>query len=83
MGEEFSTLTYQINCMSRNVSEMQANEVLRLMSKIVNKVLGDNYKMVRGTPTPIMPLPSDTTVYQLSLRYSCVFDIERNIIYKD
>ena len=83
LGEEFSNLTYQINIYSRDISSMQSNEAVRVLGKEVNKVLGDKLKMVRMGSPAIMPLPSDNTILQYSIRYSCVFDIKRNIIYKD
>jgi hypothetical protein len=84
LGEEFSSLGYQINCLAKNTKEMQANEVVRLMGEIVNKVLGENYKMKREGISPIIPLPSDNTILQYSLRYTCVLDILRdNRIYKN
>lgn len=83
LGEEFSNLAYQINCLSRNVSEMQANEAVRTMANIVNKVLGERYQMVRASTSPIIPLPNDNSILQFSIRYTCVLDILRdNRIYK-
>jgi hypothetical protein len=83
LGEEFSNLSYQINIYSRDISSMQANEAVRVLGEEVNKVLGENLKMVRLGSPAIMPLPSDNTILQYSIRYSCVFDIKRNIIYKN
>lgn len=83
LGEEFSNLGYQINLLSRNLPSMQAPEAVRVMQEEVDKVLGVEYKMVRGTPTPVMPLPSDNTVKQLSIRYTCVFDLKENRIYRN
>lgn len=83
IGEEFSALGYQINFLSRNLPTMQASEAVREMMFETNKVLGEKYRMVRGVPTPVMPLPSDNTVFQSSIRYTCVFDLEQNRIYKN
>lgn len=83
LGEEFSALTYQINIYSRDISQLQANEVVRLLGSEVNKVLGEKMKMVREGNPATVTLPSDNTILQYSQRYSCVFDIIRNIIYKD
>lgn len=83
LGEEFSTLGYQINFLSRNLPTMQASDALREMMFETNKVLGEEYKMVRGVPTPVTPLPSDNTVFQSSIRYTCVFDLNQNRIYKN
>jgi hypothetical protein len=83
IGEEFSALGYQINIYSRDISQLQANEVVRLLGAEVNKVLGEKMRMVREGNPSTAPLPSDNTILQYSQRYSCVFDIIRNIIYKD
>lgn len=83
LGEEFSNIGYQINFLSRNLPTMQASDALREMMFETNKVLGEEYKMIRGVPTPVLPLPSDNTVFQASIRYTCVFDLEQNRIYKN
>lgn len=83
LGEEFSNMGYQINFLSRNLPTMQASDALREMMSETNKVLGEEYKMIRGVPTPVLPLPSDNTVFQASIRYTCVFDLEQNRIYKN
>lgn len=83
LGEEFSAMGFQINFYTRDISTMQSNEAARIVGNEINKVLGEEMKMIRqGTPV-INPLPADTTILQYSTRYSCVFDIIRNIIYKD
>jgi len=83
LGEEFSDMNYQINILTRDVPTMQANEAIRVLANEINKILGEEFKMVRQSSSPILPLPNDTTILQYSMRYSCVFDIIRNIIYKD
>ena len=83
IGEEFSDMSYQINIYSRDLSTMPATEAVRYLGNEVNKVLGEDLKMVRESNPAIVPLPSDNTILQYSIRYSCVFDIIRNIIYKD
>lgn len=83
LGEECSSMSFQINFHTRDISTMQANEVVHLISQEINKVLGEKLKMVRQGSPVIMPLPADNTILQYSVRYSCVFDILRNIIYKN
>lgn len=83
LGEEFSSMGFQINFLTRDVPTMQANEAIRIVGNEINKVLGEEMKMVRQGSPVILPLPTDTTILQYSIRYSCVFDIIRNIIYKD
>ena len=83
LGEEFSNVGYQINAYTRDIPSMQAPEALRIMENKINNVLGVQLGMIRnGTPV-IMPLPSDNTILQCSIRYTGVLDIIRNIIYKD
>ncbi len=83
-GEKVSSLSYQIDCYSRNTEVMQATESAMLMGRVVNKVLGGpNYKMTRiGTPV-LMPLVQDKTVIKYSLRYTCVLELDTNTIYKN
>lgn len=83
LGEEFTNMGFQINFYTRDISKMQANEAINIVADKINKVLGEKLKMVRQGSPVIMPLPSDTTIIQYSVRYSCVFDIIRNIIYKN
>lgn len=83
LGEEFSSMGFQINFLTRDIPSMQSNEAIRIVGNEINKVLGEEMKMVRQGSPVILPLPNDTTVLQYSIRYSCVFDIIRNIIYKD
>lgn len=83
-GEEVSSLAYQIDCYSRNTTDLQSTESAMLIGRIVNQVLGGmNYKMTRiGTPV-LMPLIEDKTVMKYSLRYSCVLELKTNTIYKN
>lgn len=83
LGEEYSNLGYQIDVLARNVPSMQAPQAVRYMIQEVNKVLGEQYKMVRGVPTPPTPLPSDQNIIISSMRYTCVFDINNDRIYKN
>ena len=83
LGEEFSNMAYQINFYTRDIGSMQANEAIVIVVDKINRVLGEKLRMVRLSSPVIMPLPADTTVLQCSVRYSCVFDIVRNIIYKN
>lgn len=83
LGEEFSSMGFQINFLTRDVPTMQANEAIRVVGNEINKVLGEDMRMIRQTSSPPLPSPTDTTILQYSIRYSCVFDIIRNIIYKD
>jgi len=83
IGEEFSDVAYQINAYTRDIPSMQSPEAIRIMSDKINNVLGVQLQMVRSGNTPPMPVLSDNTILQYSVRYTGVLDIIRNIIYKD
>lgn len=82
-GEKVSNLAYQFDCYSKDLENLQAAQSAKLMGKILNKLIGGpRYKMNRiGTPV-LLPLTQDKTVLKYSLRYSCVLDLERHIIFK-
>lgn len=81
-GEHVSDLSYQIECCSRNTTELEATESAMLMGKIVNNLLtGPNYKLSRvGTPS-IVPMVDDKDVIRYILRYSCSIGLDTNTIY--
>lgn len=81
-GEHVSDLSYQIECLSRDTSELQATESAMLMGKHVNSLLtGPKYKLSRvGTPS-IVPLPDDKNVIRYILRYACSIDLDKNTIH--
>lgn len=83
LGEEFSNIAYQINVYTRDISSMQKNEVMKALADKVNNVLGVKMKMVRNGNPITMPVPSDSTILQYSVRYTGVLDIIRNILYKN
>lgn len=83
LGEEFSNVGYQINAYTRDIPSMQSPEAIRILADKINNVLGIELNMVRSGNTPPLPLPSDNTILQYSVRYTGVLDIIRNIIYKD
>lgn len=83
LGEEFSNLGYQINIYTRDISSMQKNEIMKKIADKVNNVLGVKMNMVRNGNPITMLVPSDSTVLQYSVRYTCVLDIIRNILYKN
>lgn len=83
LGEEFSNLGYQINIYTRDISSMQKNEIVKKIADKVNNVLGVKMNMVRNGNPITMLVPSDSTVLQYSVRYTCVLDIIRNILYKN
>lgn len=82
IGEEFSDVAYQINIYTRDISSMQKNEIIRKLADKVNNVLGVKLGMIRDGSIPPVPVPSDSTILQYSVRYTGVLDIIRDIIYK-
>ncbi len=82
-GEQTTLLTYQIVCYSRDTEEYEYVESARFMGNIVNDYIMENYKMRRlGTPVS-QPYIQDNTVMTCIQRYSCVYDKETNLIYKN
>ena len=82
-GEQTTRLTYQIMCYSRDTEEYEYVESARFMGNIVNNYIMENYKMRRlGTPVS-QPYLQDNTVMICTQRYSCVYDKETNLIYKN
>ena len=82
-GEQTTRLTYQIMCYSRDTQEYDYVESARFMGNIVNDYIMEEYKMRRlGTPVA-QPYLQDNTVMICTQRYSCVYDKETNLIYKN
>lgn len=82
-GEQTTLLTYQIVCYSRDTEEYDYVDSARFMAELVNDFIMNNYKMRRlGSPTSI-PYITDNTVMTCIQRYSCVYDKETNLIYKN
>lgn len=81
--EKTTLLTYQIVCYSKDTEEYEYVESARFMGNIVNDYIMANYKMRRlGTPVS-QPYIIDNTVMTCTQRYSCVYDKETNLIYKN
>ena len=82
-GEQTTLLTYQIVCYSRDTEEYEYVESARFMANIINDYIMSNYKMRRlGSPVSV-PYITDNTVMSCIQRYSCVYDKETNLIYKN
>lgn len=83
-GEHISRLTYQIECLSRDMKNIQAADSAMFMGSIVSSLLtGERYKMKRvGTPT-FIPLVSDQDVIRYVQRYTCSLDLDHNTIYSE
>lgn len=83
IGEEFSNVGYQINIYTRDIPNMQKTQAIRILQNKVNNVLGVKLGMIRNGNPVTMVVPSDSTILQCSTRYTGVFDIIRNIMYKN
>ncbi len=81
-GEHVSDLSYQIESLSRDTTQLQATESAMLMGKVINNLLtGQKYKLSRvGTPA-IAPLPDDKNIIRYIQTYSCSIDLDTNTIY--
>lgn len=82
-GEHYSHIGYQIDCHTRNLSQLKATEAARLMGNIVNDLFMNSYKMVRVGEPVLKPLPNDKTILVYSLRYDGVLGLDENRIYKN
>lgn len=80
-GERTTGLAYQIICYSRDTEEYDYIDSVRFMADLVNQYISENYKMQRLTTPVIQPYLTDKTVMTYTIRYSCVFDKETNLIY--
>lgn len=81
-GEHVSDLSYQIESLSRDTTELQATESAMLMGNVINKLLtGPTYKLTRvGTPA-IAPLVDDRNIIRYIQRYACSIDLDTNTIH--
>ena len=80
-GEKTTALTYQIVCYSRDTEEYDYIDSVRFMGSIVDDFIAQNYKMQRlGSPV-LQPYITDKTIMTYTMRYSCVYDKETNLIY--
>lgn len=80
-GEQTTALSYQIICYSRDTEEYDYIDSVKFMAGLVNDFIDGNYKMQRlGSPV-LQPYISDKTIMTYTMRYSCVYDKETNLIY--
>lgn len=82
-GEQTTLLTYQIVCYSRDTEEYEYVESARFMGELIKDFIDQNYKMIRaGSPT-LIPYIQDNTIMTYTQRFSCVYDKETNLLYKN
>lgn len=83
-GERSTILGYQITVYCRATEEHDAIDAVRFILDIIHKFLQPpNYNMQRVGSIAIMPYISDNTVMTGAIRYTCVYDYETNLIYRN
>lgn len=82
-GEQTTLLSYQIVNYNRDTEEHEYVEGAKFVANIINNYIMSHYKMRRlGSPI-VQPYLQDNTVMTCIQRYSCVYDKETNLIYKN
>lgn len=83
-GERSTGLGYQITAYCRDTVEHEAIDAVRFVLDIIQAYLKPpTYNMQRVGDRVILPYISDDTVKTGTLRYTCVYDYETNLIYKN
>lgn len=83
-GERTTQLGYQITCYSRDTEEYEKIESVRFMLNIIDDFFKPPaYNMQRMGSPAIVPFISDETVMTGIIRYTCVYDYETNLIYRN
>lgn len=82
-GEQTTLLTYQIVCYSRDTEEYEYVESARFMGELVRDFIDKNYKMIRMGSPSLIPYIQDNTIMTYTQRFSCVYDKETNLLYKN
>lgn len=80
-GERTTGLGYQIVCYSRDTAEYDYISSVRFMLDLVHECISENFKMQRIGSTVIQPYITDKTIMTGTVRYTCVYDKETNLIY--
>lgn len=83
-GERRTALGYNIKALSRATEEYTAKQAAKAMLDIVVDYLKPPaYNLSRGAQTPILPDIRDNTIMYGTQTYTCVYDHETNLIYKN
>lgn len=83
-GERSTGLGYQITAYCRDTVEHEAIDAVRFILDIIQNYLKPPaYNMQRVGDRVILPYISDDTVKTGHLRYTCTYDYETNLIYKN
>lgn len=84
-GERSTLLGYQIKVYSRDTEEYEAIDSVKFMLDIIYDYLqpANGYNMQRLGSPAIVPFISDNTVMTGTIRYTCVYDYDTNLIYRN
>lgn len=82
-GEMTTALGYQITAYSRDMDAYDSIDSVRFMLDIIDKYLSTNYNMQRVGTMAVVPYISDSTIMTAANRYSCVYDKETNLLYRN
>lgn len=83
-GERTTMLGYQIDVFSRDMQDYIAIDSVRKMLGIIDDYLQiPRYNMQRIGSPAILPYISDSTIMMGTLRYTCVYDKDTNLIYRN
>ncbi len=83
-GERTTALGYQITVYSRDMQNYDAIDSVRKILDIIDDYLQiPNYNMQRLGGPAIMPYISDITIMTGAIRYTCVYDKDTNLIYRN
>ena len=83
-GERTTALGYQITVYSRDMETYDSIDSVRFMLDIIDEYLQPpTYNMQRVGTVAIMPYISDSTLMTGAQRYTCVYDKDTNLIYRN
>lgn len=83
-GERSTALGYQFMVLSRETDEYDSIDSVRFMLNIIDEVLTPPaYNIQRVGSPAIIPYISDNTIMTGTQRYTCVYDKETNLIYRN
>ena len=83
-GERSTALGYQINVYSRDMQDYDAIDSVREILNIIDDFLQPpNYNIQRIGSPAIIPYINDSTIMTGAIRYTCVYDKDTNLIYRN
>ena len=83
-GERSTALGYQFTAFSRDLDDYSARQSVTEILNIIDEYLQPpNYNVQRVGSQATMPYISDATLMTGAIRYTCVYDKETNLIYRN